>query len=262
MENNKYILVTGASGGIGEAFAERFACEKKNLILVARRKEKLNEIKKKLEEKEGVIVELIALDLSKEDSAEKMHKEIEKRKLDVHGIVNNAAFGWNGFFKDHPLDNITAMTHINVTTLVKTCRLFVSEMINKKGGFIINVSSGGAFQPMPYYALYAALKACVLNFSIALSEELKPNNIRVFCLCPGETATEFQVVAGDEKLDPKSAGVQTSEEVVDYTLRKLRGKRSFGISGLKNVIMIAGNRFITRQFAAKVGGSMYKPEKE
>jgi short-subunit dehydrogenase len=255
--NQKYIIITGASSGIGEVFARRYAKENQNLVLVARREKRLTALKEELIKNFNIQVETIVLDLGQVSATETLYSECRKRGLKIYGVVNNAGFGWNGPYSEQDMENIVSMINVNLVSLMKITRVFLSDMIQNKEGLIINVSSIGGFQPVPYFTVYGSLKAAVTNFSIALGEEVKDKNIRVFCLCPGATRTEFADVA--EQKDPKTVGGwQTSEEVVEYTFKKLKGKKYFGIPGFLNRIAIFTNRFAPLQFSAKVSGNLMK----
>jgi uncharacterized protein len=261
MFKGKTILITGASSGIGRAFALRFAREGSDLVVVARRKDRLKALKEEVEAAYGVKVEVIPMDLGKENSAGKLFSEIARTRISVYGLVNNAGFGWNGVFDTQPADNIDTMIAVNVLTLTKLCRLFLPAMIERNGGLILNVSSMGGFQPVPYFAVYAAAKSYVLNFSAALSAEFRKSKVRIFALCPGVTDTEFQQVAGMPSRDSQPAGAQTPEEVVDFAFRKIKGSGYLGVPGLMNKIMIGFSRVTPIKWSAIISSSMFKPGK-
>ena len=255
----RYLIITGASSGLGEVFADRFARAKNNLVLVARREEKLAALKQKLEREHGVSVEVLPADLSQADAAPVLFEEVQRRGIEIHGVVNNAGFGWNGTFSDQEMASLESLINVNLVSLTKLTRLFLPAMITRNEGLILNVSSTGAFQPVPHFAVYAALKAYVYSFTLALAEELKKTKVRVFCLCPGATRTGFQEAAG--QTNPKSVGGwQTSEEVVDFAMRRLRGRKSFGIPGLNNRFAAFMNRLVPAKVATRISGRLMRPE--
>ncbi|TAL34014.1 MAG: SDR family oxidoreductase [Spirochaetes bacterium] len=261
MLKGKTILITGASSGIGRAFALRFAREGCDLIVVARREDRLKSLKGEAEAAYGVKVEVIAMDLGNEDSAEKLFGKVEKKRIPVFGLVNNAGFGWNGVFDTQPADNIDTMIAVNVLTLTKLCRLFLPAMLKQNGGLILNVSSMGGFQPVPYFAVYAAAKSYVLNLSAALSAEFRKTKVRIFALCPGVTDTEFQAVAGMPSQGSQPVGAQTAEQVVDFAFRKIKGSAYLGVPGLMNKIMIGFSRITPMKWSAIISSTMFKPGK-
>jgi len=256
-EQSEYVLVTGASAGLGVTFAERFAEQGKNLVLVARREERLVALAKRLREEYAVQAEIIAMDLGQHDSAERLRSEIEERGLTVRGLVNNAAFGWLGRFEQQETDTLSMMLNLNVVTLTKLCRLFAKDLAEKGDGFILNVASAGAFQAVPYFAVYTASKAYILSFSVALAEEFE-GRVRIFCLCPGATHTEFAELAGADDDDFIPGGWQTAAEVVDHALAQLAGKASFGVPGVRNRMLMHLNRLLPRQAAAQIAGAIFK----
>jgi short-subunit dehydrogenase len=189
-------LVTGASGGIGEAFARQLAAQGKDLILVARSEEKLHSLARELAAAHGVRTHVIVADLARHDSASALYAEIERLGLDVDLLINNAGYARAGAFAELALDEQADMIRLNVNTLVELSRLYLPAMRGRGWGGIINVASNAAFQPVPYLAVYAATKAFVLSFSEALAEEVARDGVSVMALCPGATATGFQERAG------------------------------------------------------------------
>lgn len=184
------ILITGASAGLGKDFAYIGAKEKKNLILVARRKELLKKIQKDIEKNYNVSVKIYALDLTKEENVIKLHQA--EPNIDI--LINNAGFGSSGNFEKLDYQKESDMVALNVKTLMQLTHLYSNCLIKNKGG-ILNVASVAAFIPGPRMTTYFATKAFVLSFSEALHQELK-GKVKVTCLCPGPTKTEFQKVAG------------------------------------------------------------------
>ncbi len=257
--NGKTALITGASVGIGESFARRLAVEKTNLILVARRENSLRRIGDDLAKQYGIKVEVIPMDLSRPDAAQKLFAETERRKLAVDLLINNAGFGIGGRFLDASLDRNLEMLQVNITSLVALTHLYLPGMIARGGGAVVNVASTAAFQAVPYLGAYAATKAFVLSFSEALWEEYRDKNVTVMALCPGATATEFFEVAGvEDRMTQKLA--QTPEEVVETAMQGLRGKRSFIVSGFVNSLSATAAQLMPREVVTRIAGSIFRPK--
>lgn len=229
----KFTLITGASGGIGEAFARRLAAEKHNLVLVARSEEKLHRICDELMLKHGITAHYIALDLIEFEADKKLFAETEKHGFEIDWLINNAGFGSMNDFTDLELDRELQMIDLNISALVALTHRYLQPMRERKSGVIINVSSAASFQPIPFMATYAATKAFVTSFSEAIAEENRPHGIKILALCPGATETNFFAVAGmKDAIQVK--GMQTSEQVVDTALKAVGRGRTLVVSGLAN----------------------------
>lgn len=225
-------LVTGASAGIGAVMAERLASRGMNLVLTARRANRLQSLVDHLRELYGVEAVAVPGDLLLAGEPERIWKEANAgRTIDL--LVNNAGFGARGAFHDHPLERHLDIVRLNVTALMELTYLALTDMRGRGGGAIINVSSIAAYQPVPQLASYAASKAFVLSFSQALWVENRDRGIRVLTLCPGRTPTEFQVVAGTGSAEG-AFGYRTPQQVVDAALRALERDRSIEIPGIEN----------------------------
>lgn len=192
-------LITGASSGLGKEFALLHAKRGGDLVLVARRREKLEALKSELEHKYQVSVEVIVQDLSELDSAEKIFRQLETVGIEVEVLINNAGFGGMGYFHERELERELQMIHVNVTSLTALTRLILPGMVARGRGKILNVSSTASLVPGPLQAIYYATKAFVTSFSYAISRELKGTGVSVTALLPGATETEFGQVSGMEK---------------------------------------------------------------
>lgn len=230
----KATLITGASGGIGEAFARRLAEEKHNLVLVARSEEKLHQICDELMLKHGIIAHYIALDLTEFEADKKLFAETEKHGFEIEWLINNAGFGSMGEFAQLDLERELQMIDLNISALVALTHRYLPKMRERKSGVIINVSSTASFQAIPFMATYAATKAFVTSFSEAVAEENRPFNITVTALCPGPTDTNFFAEANAIPFSAK--GMQTSEAVVETGLKAVRAKKHLVVSGISNYI--------------------------
>jgi len=255
---NKTVLITGASYGIGEAFAKRLAADGAQLILTARSRERLEALAAQLRSQYGASVHIVCADLANATGAREIFEEVERANLSVDLLINNAGFGALGEFAELSLPRQLEMIQVNVTALVELTHLFLQPMQARRGGAILNVASTAAFQAVPYFAVYAATKAFVLSFSEALMEEGRSSGIRVLALCPGSTATNFQAVAGSQHINAPRF-TQTSEQVVEAGLAALAQGRSFVISGLTNKLQTQLERFVPRAVVTKMAGKIFKP---
>jgi short-subunit dehydrogenase len=247
----KVALVTGASAGLGVEFARQLSKRGHRLVLAARRKERLDELAKELGNARAV-----AIDLSKKDAAAKLMADVEANGEQVDILVNNAGFGLIGRFAELDAKRQRQMIDLNVGTLTDLCRAVAPQMIARKSGAILNVASISAFQPGPKMAIYFATKAFVLSLSEALHEELKPYGVRVSCLCPGPTRTEFGDVAGFGGNGLFDLLAMTAADVVEIGLVGLDKNRAVVVPGWVNKVVSSGPRFTPRPWARKIAGSI------
>jgi short-subunit dehydrogenase len=197
-------LVTGASAGIGSEIARLLAARGHNLVIVARRKERLVALADKLSEEHGVRVETVACDLGKAASRARIPGRIEELGLDVEILVNNAGFATGGEFYEADLDRELEQVRVLVEAVVYLTRVFSPGMVGRGRGGILNVASTAGMQPMPYSAGYSAAKAYVLTFSEALHQEMRGHGVTVTALAPGPVETDFWDIAGWETASGKS----------------------------------------------------------
>lgn len=255
---NKTVLVTGASSGIGEAFAHEFARRGAHLVLAARSERKLHRIAEELTKNHGVRVTVVPVDLATRSGTQELYQRTVDEKITVDLLVNNAGFATHGFFDRQPLDRQYDEVLLNVGTVVEMTHRFIQGMVARGTGTIINVASTAAFFPVPYMATYAATKAFVLSFSEALWEENRKRGIRVLALCPGATETGFFQVVGTEK-----AGVgkrATPQAVAQAALRALARKRSFVVQGGANRVFTILPRFFSRRMTVRITGGSVRPD--
>jgi len=187
----QYILITGASSGIGYHMAFQLAEKGENLILVARNEEKLKKVQAEITSLYDVTVHYIIKDLSIADNAIELYGEVLEKDLMVSGLVNNAGVGTYGEFTETSLDEELKMINLNISSLVVLNKLFARDMVERKLGRIMNISSLMAFLPFPYYSVYSATKSFVLAFTETLASELKGTGVVVTALCPGPIDTGF-----------------------------------------------------------------------
>lgn len=247
----KVALVTGASAGLGVEFARRLSKRSHSLVLAARRRERLDELAKELGNARA-----IAIDLSKKDSTAKLLADLDEHGETVDLLVNNAGFGLIGRFAELDAKRLRQMIDLNVGTLTDLCRAVAPGMIERKSGAILNVASTAAFQPGPKMAVYFATKAFVLSLSEALHEELKPHGIKVSCLCPGPTRTEFGEVAGFGGNGMFDKVAMNAAEVVEAGLEALDSNRAVIVPGWINKIGAASTRFAPRSVVRKIAGAI------
>ena len=248
---NKVALITGASAGLGVEFARQLAKRGHRLVLAARRKERLDELAKKLGNARAV-----AIDLSKAGSATKLLADLDANGEQVELLVNNAGFGLIGRFAELDAKRQRQMIDLNVGTLTDLCRAVAPAMAKRKSGSILNVASTAAFQPGPNMAVYFATKAFVLSFTEALHEELKPHGVRVTCLCPGPTRTEFGEVAGFGGNGLFDRTAMEAPEVVTAGLDGLDQNRAVVVPGVVNKIGAASTRFAPRSVVRRIAGAI------
>ena len=247
-------LITGASSGIGEAFARRLAADGHDLVLVARREDRLAALAQDLGRTHGVHAEVLVADLTEAEDLDRVAKRLASSDAPVAMLVNNAGFGAYGAFDDLPLDRQLAMIDLNVRALVRLTHAAVDPMRTRGTGTIVNVASTAAFQPDPYGAVYGATKGFVLQLTHSLHEELRGSGVRVMALAPGLTRTEFQETA---EVDPDGlprGAVMSPDEVVRVALRDLGRGRVVSVPGAVNRVMAASSSVSPAWMSRKLSG--------
>jgi short-subunit dehydrogenase len=255
----KTALVTGASSGIGLEFAKLLAGEGHDLVLVARRREVLEELARELAAKHGVAVRVVAKDLAAPDSAAEVSGELQGERIDVDILVNNAGLGLHGRFWETELDRQIEIIQVNVAALTALTGRLLPGMVARGRGRIVNVASTAAFQPGPYMAVYYATKAYVLSFSEALAQELSDTGVTVTALCPGPTVTEFQAAAGlEDTFLFKGPMVMEAAKVARLGWAAAERGKHVVIPGLANKLLKETVRFSPRRLVIAAAGSMQK----
>jgi short-subunit dehydrogenase len=257
-------LITGASGGIGEAFARRLAAEAHDLVLVARSEKALHELCDELMLAHKITAHYVVLDLTEADADQRLFEETEKHGFEIDWLINNAGFGSYGDFSHLDLDRELQMIDLNIRSLVALTHRYLPAMRQRKRGTIINVSSAAGFQPIPFMATYAATKSFVTSFSEAIAEENRPYGILVMALCPGSTKTNFQAVANMD-IPMQIKGQETAEDVVETALRGVKGGRTRIVSGFVNdlvsrIVTFVPNALITRVMAKAMRSNYQEKE--
>ncbi len=246
-----YTLITGASGGIGEAFARRLAKDGRDLILVARSGEKLEALCRELEEEFSVKAEHIVQDLAEPNADERIFDETERSGWDVEWLINNAGFGSQGDFAELSIERELEMIRLNITALVGLTHRYLEKMHERGSGTIINISSAAGFQPVPFMATYAATKAFVTSFTEAIAEENRPFGIKILAVCPGSTKTNFFNASGIDRATTFK-GQQTVEDVVETTLRAVKTGRAKVISGWANFAVASAANFMPNALITRI----------
>ncbi|HMH45514.1 MAG TPA: SDR family oxidoreductase [Pyrinomonadaceae bacterium] len=253
-------LITGASSGIGEAFAHKLAAQGHDLLLVARSEDKLVALCNELGRSHSVRAQYVAIDLTERDAPARLLAETVERNLEIDLLINNAGFGSMGDFAKLDLELELKMIDLNVRSLVELTHRFLTPMRERKRGSIINVASTAGFQGVPFMATYAATKAFVLSFSEALWEENRTHGIKVMALCPGVTDTNFFEAAHMQR--PPARTSQTVDEVVDTALRALKRGKSSVVSGWMNLFMVESERIVPRSLVLRAAGAVLRNHTE
>jgi hypothetical protein len=256
-QNSGKILITGASSGIGAAFARALAVRQKNLMLIARRKERLENLASELRKNHNIDVEILATDLSESRDIDKVEKYIaDNQALDM--LINNAGFVTAGRFSRTSLEEQEAMVRLHVIAPIRLTHAALPKMVERGHGTIINVSSNAAFIPLPGSVTYSGTKAFLVAFSEALQSELKGTGVHVQALCPGFTHTEFHDRLPRFKSSSIPAPFWTNpEEVVAASLEAVKKNKVICIPGLMNRLLVAFARnsltsHLARMFVAKM----------
>jgi len=249
----KTALITGASAGLGLEYARLFALDGHDLVLVARRKDKLEALARELEKAHGIRAHVVAEDLTDAGAPQRIFDRLASEKVEVAFLVNNAAFGSQGRFAELDAAREVDMVQVNIRALVHLTRLFLPGMIARKFGHVLNIGSTAGFVPGPYMATYYASKAFVLSFTEALAYECKGTGVRVTVSCPGATATEFAAVAGNDKTRLFQQGqVADAASVARHGYRAMHRGKTIAVPGLLNKLVALSPRLGPRALARAV----------
>ena len=251
MEPRPVTLITGASAGLGVEFARQCVARGQEVVLVARRLDRLNQLAAEVGN-----AQVIAADLSKPKAPAKLFADLASRGLWAKVVINNAGFGLRGRFDALPLDRQLEMIDLNIRALTNLSFAAIEEMASRDGGAILNVASTAAFQPGPKMAVYFATKAFVLSFTEALHEEWKDRGIKVSALCPGPTRTEFGEVAGIGTLGSFDRLAMEAAPVVRAGLDGLGRNQAVVIPGTTNKLGAWSTRLAPRSVVRRIAGSL------
>ncbi|MGD0303288.1 MAG: SDR family oxidoreductase [Candidatus Acidiferrales bacterium] len=253
----KWSLVTGASAGIGLELAKLLAEGGTNLVLTARRTDRLQKLASDLASKHGVKTEVLSVDLTRPEAPAEIFAATVQKGIDVELLVNNAGFGAFGNAWEIPAEKMVDMIQVNCSAVVHLTRLYMPPMVARGHGDILIVASVAGFQAVPYNAVYAATKSFDLLFSQAITEEASGTGVNICALCPGSTDTEFQEVS--HQPDRVLRKAETAEKVARVGLEALAAGKSYVISGRKNKLMVESQRIAPRQFVVRMVKKMMRP---
>lgn len=255
----KWALVTGASAGIGKAFAEELAPGGVNLILSARRRERLDELARKLSATHKIRAEVFVSDLGQHDGPAKIFEFTQQKGVTIDLLINNAGFGAYGEFASVDLSRLLGMVQVNCSAVVHLTRLYLPGMIERRRGDILIVASTASFQAVPYISTYAATKAFDLLFAEGLAEEVRRYGVHVCGLCPGSTESEFRQVANETQAPAASRPQETAEKVARVGLQALAAGKSYVISGAGNYLGAQAQRLVPRRVVTRIAAKMFRP---
>ncbi len=253
-----WVLVTGASSGLGAEFAKQLAQAGANLVLTARSKDKLAALAATLADAHGVEARVVPGDLSAAGGAAATWRAVEALGLPIDHLISNAGFGAAGPLVATEAERLGEMVRVNCESLTVLSRLALAPMLERGRGGIIHVASTASFQPVPYMATYGATKAFVLSFSTALSEEVRGRGVRVMALCPGPVPTGFQDVAGFDIHPSQKWAELSAEETVTRALDAYAGERDVFIPGAVNFMGTIGSKLMPRRLLMRTVARMMK----
>jgi short-subunit dehydrogenase len=255
---NQWALVTGASNGLGVDFARILAERGVNLVLAARRGDTLEKLAQELRTSHGIQAEVEAIDLSGQSSADELFGRLQARDRQIDILINNAGFGVFGELDKASYAQIGEMLNLNIVTLTRLTKLFGDEMVRRRCGHILLVSSIGGYQATPTYAAYSASKAYVLLFGEALNEEWKKHDVKVATLCPGVTQTAFLAVSGQEPTFYQRLLMMQSRPVAEIGITAMLAGTPSVLPGLANKLTVFFNRLTPRGVQAKIAYRLMK----
>jgi short-subunit dehydrogenase len=252
-------LITGASAGLGLEYAKLFAADRHDVVLVARRKDRLDALAKELSAAHGVKVDVIAADLMEPSAPSRILDEVARRGLEIEFLVNNAGFGISGAFCGSDAARERGMIEVNITALVVLTRALLPAMVTRSKGRVLNIGSTAGFLPGPYMAGYYASKAFVNSFTEALAFELAGTGVTATVSCPGPTTTEFAAVAGSDQTKLfKKAGAMNAAEVAAEGYRAMHAGTPIVIHGVQNKLGAWSVRFAPRRLALSIAAGLNK----
>jgi short-subunit dehydrogenase len=249
-------LITGASAGLGREYARLFAKDGHDLVLVARRRERLDELARELAAAHGITCMVIAADLAAHSACQHIADQVQSAGRTIDFLVNNAGFGKRGAFAQSDVRPQLEMIDVNMRALVELTHLFLPGMLQRKQGRILNIASIAGFVPGPFMATYYASKAFVVSLTEALAQELRGTGVTATASCPGPTATEFGDVAGSSKSNLFKRPVANATSVARHGYRAMLAGTVVAIPGLKNKLSVQSVRIapraVVRAIAAKL----------
>ena len=258
---DSYALVTGASSGMGYEYAKLFAKDGKNIVVLARSRDKLEGLKKDLEKAHGTKVMVLVKDLSDPKAPQEVFSELEKAGMNIDVLVNNAGYDVYGLFSATDWQKEAEMIQVNVLALTQLTKLFLKKMLEKKSGKILNISSSAGFAPTPWSSVYGGTKHYVLGFSNAIAHELKGTGVSVTCFCPGNTKTLFFERAGAEdcKADKRRILQMDAATAARHGYKALAKGKTTASPGLLNSFSALLVRLMPRKLACSFADYLLQP---
>ena len=253
----KWALITGASAGIGWALAEQLATGGTNLVLTARRADRLQKLAAELSAKHQVQAEVFVADLVRPEAPAEIYAFTTRKNIEIELLINNAGFGAFGYSHEVPVEKLLDMIQVNCSAVVHLTRLYLPAMVARSHGDVLIVGSTASFQAVPFLAVYAATKSFDLLFAQAVAEEVREFGVRVCALCPGSTETEFQQVA--QEPDRPMRVAETADKVARVGLEALARGKSYVVSGAMNRLLLESERLAPRGFVVKMAAKMMRP---
>jgi len=254
---NPTVLITGASGGIGEELARLFAAHHYDLVLVARTESKLLSLSGELARAHGIQARVLAADLADPAAPPRIFETLREASAAIDVLVNNAGFGATGAYAEIDYGVTARMIQVNVAALAHLTRLFLPGMLARRKGKILNVASTAAYVPGPFMAVYYASKAFVLSFTEALAEETQGSGVTVTALIPGPTTTNFATAAGNENsLLFRTGTVMSAAAVARVGYDGLMAGKRVATAGLSNKLTVLSTRLAPRTMLAKITGKL------
>ena len=256
MSDRKIALITGASAGLGLEFAKLFAKDGHDVALVARRRDRLEEIAGALARDFGIMASVFPADLTDPAAPKQIYDQVTAAGLAIEFLVNNAGFGKHGPFVTSDIQRELEMIEVNVKALVHLTRLFLPAMVERKSGRVLNIGSTAGFVPGPFMATYYASKAFVASFTEALAYELRGSGVTATISTPGATATEFAAVAGTDKSALFQSGVADAATVALHAYRAMLAGKVMAIPGVKNKLTLQALRVSPRSMMRTIAARL------
>jgi len=256
-----YALVTGASSGIGQAFALALAAKKKPLILLGRDETRLKSLSEEIRTRYGVDARFLSIDLARSKDLPQLPGKLKRMGINVDVLVNCAGFGKHGLEADISYEDALNMVNLNCRAVLALTKLFLPEMTARKKGGIINIAAVAGLFPVPYMSNYAATKAFVISYSQALAQEVKNTGVKVMCACPGPTASRFYATAGINAAKyPKLSGLSDPQTIAEQTLKAFKQGKTFALVGEISFWGRFLPKLIPRSLLLRYGASLLGPE--
>jgi len=258
----RYALVTGASSGMGYEYAKLFAKDGKNIVVLARSRDKLEGLKTDLEKEHGTKVMVLVKDLTDPKAPQEVFSELEKAGINIDVLVNNAGYDVYGLFSGTDWQKEAEMIQVNILALTQLTKLFLKKMLQNKSGRILNISSGVGFMPCPWSSVYGGTKRYVLGFSNAIAHELKGTGVSVTCFCPSNTKTLFWERGGaqDSKADKRRIMQMDAATAAKLGYRALQKGKTTAAAGLPLSLSMFGTRFVPRNLVCSMVNSLMQPD--